>query len=177
VLYKLLNNIDIMNYKKAIGAGLLVYAVQFSLVSVLSNLIGPFLGTSSVANYAWQGAMILVLIAIVHCVSRWYFTGNSANLKNGAYLGAILVVTNVSVTLVQAVPAIILGNNVTDAIIAYLTGVPFLLTAAITVAAATGTAYLRHKAMGCNVKDAIGSHMPHAQDDCDDCKTGECTAH
>ncbi len=168
-----------MNYKKALGAGLLVFAIQFALVSVLSNLIGPFLGASQFANYIWQGVMVVLLIAIVYFVSRWYFIGNKASLQNGAYLGLILVVTSVAVTLIQAIPAMVLGRNtngeVTAAIVDYLTGIPFLLTAAVTIGAAVGTAYLRQRTADCNVKDAIGSQMPEVNKE--DCKDDTCETH
>ncbi len=170
-----------MNYKKAVGAGLLVFAIQFSLVNVLGNLIGPFLGTGQAYVYGWQAFMILVLVTIVYFVSKWYFTGNKVTLNNGLYLGAILVATNVVITLVQAVPAAILGQSVTSAIVTYLTGWPFILTAVITVAAATGTAYLNRKiSADCNVKDAISASMPKDSDteaDCEECKNGTCSTH
>ena len=169
-----------MNYKKAVGAGLLAFAIQFSLVNVLSNLIGPFLGNSKVYVYSWQAFMVLMLIAIVYFVSKWYFVGNKTSVLNGVILGVILVVTNMAITLAQAVPAAVLGvgQNVGSAIITYLTGWPFIITAIITIVASIPKWY--GSSVDCNVKDAIGSCMPKDGDDkkeCKDCKGGTCSVH
>jgi len=166
-----------MNYTKAVGAGLLVFAIQFALVNVVGNIVGPFLPNAGVwAGYAWQAVMIMFLIAIVYHVSKWYFTGNNVSIVNGVLLGLILVVTNVVVTLAQAIPALLLGQDIKDAVVSYLTSVPFWLTVGITVAAAAATAYWRHRVSSCNVKEAISACMPQ-DEDCIDCKDGNCQSH
>ena len=151
-----------MNIKKAIGAGLLVFAIQFAAMSVLSNTIGPLLGANQWAGYAWQALMVVILVAIVYYIAKWYFTGNTINTKNGLYLGIVLVVVSFIVNILQVIPALIFGQDIVQPLIQYVTSISFLVTAGITVAAAVFAGYYGHKKThaACKVEGAVGNCMP-----------------
>ncbi|GEM_PF-6301153 len=161
-----------MNIRKAIGTGLLVFAIQFALVSVIGNIFGPFLGSSVTMGYVWQAVMVLLLIGIVHCASKWYFTGNTVNITKGLYLGLTLVLTSLTINLLQALPALAIGQDVVTPILNYVTSIPFWLTVGITIVTTTLTAYHAQKKRACNLKGAMGACMP--KDKCQDCKGDKC---
>jgi hypothetical protein len=149
-----------MNILKAIGAGLLVFSIQFTSVTVLGNAIGPFLGTSATAGYVWQGAMILLLIAIVYFTSKWYFTGNPVSALKGALLGASFVVTSLVLNLLQTIPAIAAGQNITTPLLQYVTSIPFIITVVITIGAAAAAGHFCTKRSACKIEEAVGNAMP-----------------
>ncbi len=154
-----------MNIKKAIGAGLLVFAIQFAMVNVIGNTVGPFLGQSAWAGYAWQAAMVALLVAIVYFIARWYFTGNGVNAIKGFYLGLVLVATSFIINLVQTMPALIAGQNIWQPLLQYVSSLSFWVTVVITVASAVLAGYMgAKKHMGaCEVKEAIGACMPEEE--------------
>ncbi len=139
-----------MNIKKAVGAGLLVFAIQFAAVSVAGNTLGPILGSSAWAGYLWQAIMIALLMAIVYCTAKWYFADNTANWINGLYLGLIFVVTSFTINLLQTIPALMAGRDVLGPIQTYISGWPFWITVAITIAATTLSGYISGKCTACN---------------------------
>jgi len=149
-----------MNIKKAIGAGLLVFAIQLAVINVLSGLVGPFLGDSTTAGYIWQAVLIVAFTVIVYYTAKWYFIGNKATIKTGVYLGLVLVATNFAVNLLQAIPAIVFKQDILQPLLQYVSSVPFLITSAVTVAGATLAGYLHHKKHACNIQDAVGACMP-----------------
>jgi len=155
-----------MNIKKAIGAGLLVFAVQFASVSVVGNTIGPFLGQSTWAGYAWQAAMALLLAGIVYCIARWYFSASASSTLQGAYLGLIIVATSFIVNLLQTIPALAFGQDIVGPLMQYVTSISFLITAVITIGAAAFAGCLKAKNKPqCDVQNAIKTCMPNAGED------------
>jgi len=151
-----------MNIKKAIGTGLLVFAVQFASVSVIGNTFGPLLGTSAWAGYAWQAAMVLLLVAIVYCTARWYFTGTIATAIKGFYLGIVVVAVSFVINLLQTIPAIALGQNISQPLLQYVSSISFWVTVVITVASATCAGFMgaRRHSGACSVKGAVAACMP-----------------
>jgi len=151
-----------MNIQKAIGAGLLVFAIQFAMVSVIGNTVGPFLGRSAWAGYVWQAAMVALLVGIVYFVARWYFRGTATSYLQGLYLGLAIVVTGFVVNLLQTIPALAGGQSITEPLLQYVTSVSFWVTVAITLGSAMLAGYMGTKRhMGaCNIKDAVGACMP-----------------
>ncbi len=150
-----------MNIKKAIGAGLLVFAIQFASVSVIGNTVGPFLGQGAWASYIWQVAMALLLAGIVYCIARWYFIANTSSTLQGAYLGLIIVATSFIVNLLQTIPALAFGQDIIGPLMQYITSIAFLITTVITIGAATfaGCLKAKHKPQ-CDVQNAIKTCMP-----------------
>ncbi len=153
-----------MNIKKAIGAGLLVFAIQFTIANIVSNMAGPFLTEGSWGVYTMQIVMTLILVAIVCGMARWYFTGNSATCAKGSILGLIFVAVGFAVSMLQIVPAIILKQDILQPLMQYMISIPFLVPAAVTVGAATLAGHMSMKRSACNAKDAVSSCMPSDAD-------------
>ncbi len=159
-----------MNIQKAIGAGLLVFAFQFSFVSVLNTVVTPFLIQFQAGNfvaYAWQVFIAAVFVAIVYFVARWYFSGNKVDVLHGFYLGVMVTLVNFVINLLQALPFIVYGENVWFQMSDYFKSFGFWVTVILTVFAAMFAGFMgaRKKAEACNVENAIGSCMPTNEGD------------
>jgi len=167
-----------MNIKKAIGAGLLVLAIQGLVLNILNAVIVPFLSKlptqwATAIQYVWQTILVIVLIAIIYCVLRWYFTGRTATPVKGFYVGIVMAIVALVVTLLPAVPALLLGTGtsfVISGITGYLSSLAFWVTTGVTIFAATLAGFFqgRNRAQKHNVRDAIATHMPDEKDTADD---------
>jgi hypothetical protein len=142
-----------MNIKKAIGAGLLVFAIQYAAVSVIGNTIGPLLVGGKYVEYIWQGIMAILLVGIVCRTTKWYFKDNTSNWINGLYVGLVFVVTSFMINLLQAIPALVAGQDVLGPIISYVSSVSFWITVSITVAAATMSGYINGRCTTCTTTE------------------------
>ncbi len=151
-----------MNYKKAFGAGLLVFAIQMASVSVIGNAIGPLLGQSAWAGYVWQAMMVVLLISIVYFVSLWYFNSAKSTPLYGLYLGVIIVLVGFLVNMIQVIPALVFGQNILQPLLQYIISIGFWITVAITIGFTVLASILHSRShmKKCNVKNAISSCMP-----------------
>ncbi len=162
-----------LNIKKAVGAGLLVFTIQFTVVNIFSNMAGPFIKPGSWMIYAWQVVMYLVLVAIVYTTSRWYFKGNSSALTDGALLGVVFVLTGFIINLLQVIPAVALGRDIVNPILAYLKSTPFLIATGITIATTILTTYIINKKASTKSTPKSDGN----KEACGDCKDGTCSIH
>ncbi len=149
-----------MNIKKALGAGLLVFVIQFTVANIVSNMAGPFLSEGSWWVHTVQIAMALLLVAIVYCISRWYFSCNSSNCTKGAILGLIFVAVGFAVSLLQVLPAIILRQDILQPLLQYVISLPFLVPALITITTATLAGYIQMKRNAKNAKNVVSTCIP-----------------
>ena len=159
-----------MNIKKAIGAGLLVLAIQTLAMQILNSVVIPFLNkvpTNWVptVQYAWQFVIALLLIVIIYCVMRWYFTGITATPVKGFYVGIVMAIVTLVVTLLPAIPALLLGTGtsfVISGVTGYLSSLAFWITTGVTIFAATLAGFFqgRNRAQKHNVRDAVTTSMP-----------------
>jgi len=96
--------------------------------------------------------MVIILAGIVCRVAKWYFNENTASWLNGLYLGASFVVTSFVVNLLQAIPALVAGQDILGPIQTYVSGWPFWITVGITLAAAALSGYHNGRCTTCTTE-------------------------
>ena len=91
-----------MNYKRALGFGILLWVFVFVIISIL--IFMPFFKDSSMrVNIAWW----VIQIPLVLLMAKWYFKQKQPSLKEGFYLGLIALVIGAILDAVITVPLFI----------------------------------------------------------------------
>lgn len=153
----------LQNAIRAVAAGLLVFVIQVGVASVVNNVAVPLLSLLNAGTwlaYTWQVVMGLVLAAIVYFVARWYFN-RVGSIVHGFYLGVTMVVVNLVLVVLQALPALAYGQNITGDLLGYLASLAFWLTSGITIVAAMAAGYMKRNNMHWDVKAAVRTCMPN----------------
>lgn len=128
-----------LNVQRSIWAGAAAYALNLTALSVLSNLIGPFMQGLTWAGTAYQVIVGIVTFGATFLAARWYFKGqhgaSSANPTTGLIVGAVVALTSLVVTIVQVIPAIVMQGGSFSFILESFKNWPFWVIIAVTLVA------------------------------------------
>jgi hypothetical protein len=134
-----------INITRAIWAGLGAYALNLTILSVLSNLIGPFMQGVAWAPLAYQIIVSAVLFASTYLAASWYFKLHAGNPVTGLIVGAVTALTSLVVTITQVLPAILMQNGSFKFILDSFMNWQFWLAVGITVVAGAIAAVAKKK--------------------------------
>lgn len=100
-----------INIARSLWAGVAAYAINLTTLSVLSNLVGPFMNGAAWAPVATQIIFGAVTFLSTFLAVQWYFKGHSPNPTVGLIAGAIVAVSSLLITIVQVLPGMILQGG------------------------------------------------------------------
>jgi hypothetical protein len=132
-----------MNIQKGIWAGIAAYAIHLTTLSVLSNIISPFVSGLSWANYLYQGIVALVTIFAVYVAATWYFKSQEGGWMNGVQAGIVIAVTSIIITIVQIVPSLALQGGAADFFMNLVKNWGFWASLGLTLLAATAAGSMK----------------------------------
>jgi hypothetical protein len=95
-----------LNLTRSLWAGAAAYALNLTALSVLSNLVGPFMQGLAWASTAYQVIVGIVTFGATFFAAKWYFKGHVPNPTTGLMVGGVVALTSLVVTIVQVIPAI-----------------------------------------------------------------------
>jgi magnesium-transporting ATPase (P-type) len=124
-----------LNITRAIWAGAIAYGLNLTALSVLSNLIGPFMQGLSWAGIAYQVIVGIVTFGATFAAATWYFKGHTPNPTTGLMVGGAVALTSLVVTIVQVIPAIIMQGGSFGFIGESLKNWPFWVIVGVTLVA------------------------------------------
>jgi len=161
-------NLKSFNFKRGLGAGVLVFSLYVTALGLVANLLVPFLPTGShYVAYGVQALMYVLLAGIVYIIAKWYFTGHDTGCTNGALLGLMLIVMYVIISLTQIVPSVVSVGGwtgiMTNGLISFfIKNVDLWISAVVMLGTSVITARVlkTKQAQACDVKEAVGTCMP-----------------
>lgn len=124
-----------VNINRSIWAGVAAYALNLTALSVLSNLIGPFMQGVTWAQYAYQVIVGAVTFGATYAAVHWYFKGHTPNPTTGLIVGGVVALTSLIVTVVQVIPAIMMQGGSFTFILDSFKNWQFWMIVAITLVA------------------------------------------
>lgn len=138
-----------MDYIRGIKTGFIAYAANLVVLSMLQNIVLPFIATATYAQYIWQAIVLIVTAVSVYFAAQWYFKNGTASLNNGLMLGAFVTVFSLVLLVIQALPGAIVAGKIgefTSNFGSLFTDYGFILSVVVTIAAATYAGFAQKKA-------------------------------
>ena len=124
-----------MKLKRAIGIGLVLYAVTF-IVGVILTLVGSanFSSPQEIPRIYWL-TTIIVTVLLTGLASIWYFKGKNVKrtVKEGFFLGIAFIVLGFIIDILLFIPAL-LSQNGLQVVIDYYTEPAFYITLVLVLA-------------------------------------------
>lgn len=135
ITFKHNHTVYMINFSRSLWAGIAAYAINLTSLSVLSNLIGPFMQGLTWAGTAYQVVVGIVTFIATFVAARWYFKTEGTNPTTGLLIGLVVALTSLVVTIVQVIPAIMMNGGTFSFILESLRNWPFWVIVAITLVA------------------------------------------
>jgi hypothetical protein len=118
---------------RSLWAGIAAYAINLTALSVLSNLVGPFMQGVTWAGTAYQVIVGIVTFGATYVAAAWYFKHGVKNPVNGLIVGGIVALTSLVVTIVQVIPAVVMQGGSFKFILDSLQAAPFWIIVGVTL--------------------------------------------
>ena len=137
-----------MDYIRAIKTGFIAYAGNLVVLSMLQNILLPFIANVPSAQYIWQALVLIVTAGAVFYASQWYFKNGTASVNNGLLLGIFTTVFSLVLLVVQAFPGAVAAGKTAEFGTNFITlfkDYGFLLSVVATVGAATCSGFFSQK--------------------------------
>ncbi len=111
-----------MDYKRAIGLGVLAYLVSLLLGVVIAVIFGVDLSSAEIMSTTMWIISIFVQIIVALVFAYWYFAAKAIKhygWKEGLHLGAIFVIISIVVDFLFILPWIFTSGLPTDILVYY----------------------------------------------------------